>query len=74
MGTEDSPDKSEFSAFIFGSVTYVNDLALTENYFSGAVVKSMDSLIEELDILLGFPYVFMHSDKCEHAITFLQAR
>ena len=33
-----------------------------------------DSKIEDLEIRLGFPYVFVHSGKCEHVIVFLGAR
>lgn len=33
-----------------------------------------DCTIADLEIRLGFPYVFIHLGSCEHLITFLEAR
>lgn len=69
VGTDDSA-----AAFIFGEAVYVDDPTQTEMNFSGAVKDMNSSKIEDLEIRLGFPYVFMHHRHCEHTIKFLQAR
>lgn len=33
-----------------------------------------DSTVADLEIRLGYPYVFMHLGSCEHLITFVDAR
>ena len=33
-----------------------------------------ETRIEDLEIRLGFPYVYMHMGTCEHLIVFLDAR
>jgi snRNA-activating protein complex subunit 3 len=36
--------------------------------------KMEDNTIGDLEIRLGFPYVFIHLGNCEHIITFVDAR
>ena len=33
-----------------------------------------DTLVSDLKIRLGFPYVYIHLGTCEHLITFMDAR
>ena len=43
--------------------------------FRNVVVHDMsETLISDLEIRLGYPYVFKHRGECEHNIIFLDAR
>lgn len=65
--------------FFFGKTIYVDDLGKFDpaDYSSKMewkVSNMSETLISDLEIRLGYPYVYKHRGECEHNIVFLDAR
>ena len=65
--------------FFFGKTIYVDvpegfDPAVYSSKMEWKVSNMSETLISDLEIRLGYPYVYKHRGECEHNIVFLDAR
>lgn len=54
--------------------TEVQKWMSSKNIDPGNVKSMHETVLKDLPLRLGYPYLYMHQGKCEHLITFTDAR